>query len=520
MFSDHTDGKQSPTENSCRSFRSFHFGSSNKAEVKQDLKGQVDVVNLPPENGSKEEPGPVEQLRDQNDDQRAQANNNKGEPSVEVPAENLGDRVDDQSVQRRNNNGPPAEAPGGETGGGERADAEENLPQDRSGDHSPQGQGIDRRAGFPPDLPQNEHPQVKCSVSVFTQLQPTDRQRKFHLGDPLTKSLLDSLELLEKLSRCLDQEYKYGHCKCWKHIAEFFGIPEKDYQNFKCNKVHSPTEILFEFLKSDSPHITVGSLKHGLAQIERKDVIDILLQHEKCHESKRSLNDDTLVCSLFDSDPDIIGDMAFLLDKQKLGLKDWADLAAKLGVARTTFTSFETCSTDNPTEQLFDILKVRFPRLTVGKLIEHLDAINRRDVILAIEKSTKVKKDFFIKELIADMDIMDEVCELLNKRQRTTKVPNLKRLGSRLGIEKETLDDLLPMQEETVSPTEALIRHLGGRQPWLTLAEFIWALHAIERNDALAALDVYMSDGCISNLLNSCTCKRCKQSRLSGEGQW
>lgn len=83
--------------------------------------------------------------------------------------------------------------------------------------------------------------------------------------------------------------------------------------------------------------------------------------------------------------------MAFLLDKQKLGLKDWADLAAKLGVARTTFTSFETCSTDNPTEQLFDILKVRFPRLTVGKLIEHLDAINRRDVILAIEKSTRGK---------------------------------------------------------------------------------------------------------------------------------
>lgn len=91
------------------------------------------------------------------------------------------------------------------------------------------------------------------------------------------------------------------------------------------------------------------------------------------------------------------------------------------------------------------------------------------------------------------MDVMDEVCELLNKRQRTTKVPNLKRLGSRLGIEKETLDDLLPTQEETVSPTEALIRHLGGRQPWLTLEEFIWALHAIERNDALAALDVYMS---------------------------
>ena len=88
---------------------------------------------------------------------------------------------------------------------------------------------------------------------------------------------------------------------------------------------------------------------------------------------------------------------------------------------------------------------------------------------------------------------MDEVCELLNKKQRTTKIPGLKRLGHKLGIEKKILDDLLPTQEETASPTEALIRHLGGKQPYLTLREFIWALHAIDRNDALAALDAYMS---------------------------
>ena len=139
-------------------------------------------MNLPPENGSKEEPGPAEQLSDQNDNQRVQANNNKGESSVEVPDENLGDRVYDQSVQRRNNNGPLPDAPGSETGGGERVVTGENQPQDRSGDRPPQGRGIDRRASFPPDLPQNEHPQVKRSVSVFSQLQPTGRQRKFQLG--------------------------------------------------------------------------------------------------------------------------------------------------------------------------------------------------------------------------------------------------------------------------------------------------------------------------------------------------
>ena len=95
--------------------------------------------------------------------------------------------------------------------------------------------------------------------------------------------------------------------------------------------------------------------------------------------------------------------------------------------------------------------------------------------------------------MIADIDVMDEVCELLNKKQRTTKIPGLKRLGHKLGIEKKTLDDLVPTQEETVSPIEALFHHLGGRQPYRTLADFIWALHAIDHNDALAVLDVYMS---------------------------
>ena len=141
------------------------------------------IVDLPPKNGSKEEPGPVEQLRDQNDGQRMQANNNKGELSVEIPAENFGNQADDQRVQRRNNNEPPALAPGGETGR-EGADKEENQPQDRSGDHSSQDQGTGRRASFPPDLPQkDEHLQIKRSISVFSQLQPGGRQRKLQLGN-------------------------------------------------------------------------------------------------------------------------------------------------------------------------------------------------------------------------------------------------------------------------------------------------------------------------------------------------
>lgn len=101
-------------------------------------------------------------------------------------------------------------------------------------------------------------------------------------GDSLEKTLLGSLEVLEASSRSLDKEYRYGRCKCWKHLAEIFGISKEEYESFKCNQVHSPTEVMFEYLGSVMPDITVGDLKDGLAKIERQDVTDILIKHETC----------------------------------------------------------------------------------------------------------------------------------------------------------------------------------------------------------------------------------------------
>ena len=101
------------------------------------------------------------------------------------------------------------------------------------------------------------------------------------LGDPLAKMILDCLELLEDLCRCLDKEYKYGTCKCWKHIAEFFDIEEQEYQNFKCSQIHSPTEVMFEYLQSCHPDITIGNVKDGLHSIAREDVINVLVKYEE-----------------------------------------------------------------------------------------------------------------------------------------------------------------------------------------------------------------------------------------------
>jgi len=101
------------------------------------------------------------------------------------------------------------------------------------------------------------------------------------LGDPLAKTLLGCLELLEGLSRSLDKEYKYGLCKCWKHAAEYFNIEEEEYQNFKCNLIHSPTEVMFEYLQTCNPEITIGNVKDGLHSIGRQDVINVLIKHEQ-----------------------------------------------------------------------------------------------------------------------------------------------------------------------------------------------------------------------------------------------
>ena len=103
-----------------------------------------------------------------------------------------------------------------------------------------------------------------------------------------------------------------------------------------------------------------------------------------------------------------------------------------------------------------------------------------------------VKSGSLIKDLVGDLLVMDNVCELLNQKPRTNKVLGWKHLGARLKIDKDTLDDLSPPKDDLKCPTEALIRHLGSRMTHLTVADFAWALYRIDRADALAVLEVYL----------------------------
>lgn len=355
-----------------------------------------------------------------------------------------------------------------------------------------------RRRTFPSDPPQKEesHTKEKRRASAAPSLQV--EKRKIKLDDLMNKTILGCLDLLQGISRHLDKEYKYGNCQCWKHAAEQFGIEVQEYQNFKCSQVHSPTEVMFEYLETSKPDITIGDLKDKLHNIGRQDVIDVIL---KCDQADC---DDTYVCSLFDNNSDVIGEMAFLLDMQKVGLKNWSKLAAELGISRKVFKTFGTNNSTNPTQTLFELLTIKFPWLTIQELVGHLEDMERHDVANAVRSSKKVSEDSLVKALMDDLHVMDTVCELLNRKHRTNKVLGWRHLGNNLKIDKETLDDLSPPEEDFVSPTEAMINHLSSSKPWLTIGGFILALHAIDRDDVFTVFDGYLPGGCIPELLKSC----------------
>jgi len=96
------------------------------------------------------------------------------------------------------------------------------------------------------------------------------------------------------------------------------------------------------------------------------------------------------VGSLFDSRPQVISNMAFLLDKeQKPGKRNWKHLADMFGVPRNESESFGESIDENPTERLFEYLCVKRPRLTAGNVKEHLKILKMQDVLDVLAESKK-----------------------------------------------------------------------------------------------------------------------------------
>lgn len=92
-----------------------------------------------------------------------------------------------------------------------------------------------------------------------------------------------------------------------------------------------------------------------------------------------------------------------------------------------------------------------------------------------------------------DLETEESVCNMLNKKHNLTR--RWRFLGYKLGVKKDVLDNFTE-EPDIISPTEVLIRHLGGARPKLTMADLIWGLETIGRwNDVCFVVEVYFNAG-------------------------
>lgn len=358
---------------------------------------------------------------------------------------------------------------------------------------------IEERRSSVPDLRTLDHKQWKNikhyqSEPVLSELKKVG---KLELKDPLYKSVRNNLTLLDRIARYLDKEHRHGTVKCWMHLAEQFGVEERIYRTFTCCPENSPTENLFAFLKTRKPtEFTIEKLKEGMNSIDRNDIIEDVFKKHQDLDSK--LTDKTTVGSLFDSHPRIIGEIAVLLDVNEPGKKNWRQLADWFEVPKSESQNFAESIQDNPTEQLLEKIKSSKPKMTVGYLqsiLKDLQMQEASDVLMNITKNTLLK-DLWNQ----DYEAVDNLCNLLNQRYNS-RIRGWRLLGLRLGIEKDDLDTFSPNEDEVISPTEALLNHLGGSQVRLTMGDLIWALASIGRNDALSELEDYFPEGVVDSFL-------------------
>ena len=95
-----------------------------------------------------------------------------------------------------------------------------------------------------------------------------------------------------------------------------------------------------------------------------------------------------------------------------------------------------------------------------------------------------------LKDLWEDLMIAARVCNLLNKKHNSME-RRWRFLGNELGVKKDVLDQFSKEEEMNISPTAVLIHHLGATRPSLTMANLIWALDKIGRDDALSVVEHY-----------------------------
>ena len=97
------------------------------------------------------------------------------------------------------------------------------------------------------------------------------------VGDSTITSLLEDLDLLDKVAIKLDRETP--GLKNWLHFAWTFGIPKNECDVLKPKGNPSPTIKLMEHIVQINPDLTVKQLIQTLKKMKRLDVVNALTKH-------------------------------------------------------------------------------------------------------------------------------------------------------------------------------------------------------------------------------------------------
>ena len=84
---------------------------------------------------------------------------------------------------------------------------------------------------------------------------------------------------MTKIASSLDEE-KPGQPN-WKNLADAFGVPQSESDNFGESIDRNPAKDLLEYLQVTKPHLTIVDIKQHLEILKMQDVLDVLAQSKK-----------------------------------------------------------------------------------------------------------------------------------------------------------------------------------------------------------------------------------------------
>ncbi|KAK3715943.1 hypothetical protein QZH41_016508, partial [Actinostola sp. cb2023] len=187
----------------------------------------------------------------------------------------------------------------------------------------------------------------------------------------------DNMEFVDLFKDKLDIPKRYMD---WRSLASKCGIPKKVFDRFGKPKL-GPTKQLFLHVRISHSFedLTIEKLKNYFKEMDRYDVLKVFERH-KTHDS-------TLVKDVLRPEAPIMYDLSNLLDKDG-PVKNWKNLAYKMGIAELVYEDFDTSRVNNrnPTNLLLQWIFANKPEFTVGMMIKNLQSINRNDVVVELKK--------------------------------------------------------------------------------------------------------------------------------------